>query len=140
MHVMNYIQLFTFENQKVRMVTVDGEPYFASKDVAIIWIYGNPTKAPRTHVTRKPILDTLGGKQRTTILNKSGLYSLILSSKLPICVSMRLTYLTRKSKNCWLVLTQSLNWQLSLKRCEGRLLLNCRLIKLKPKIMTTTKY
>lgn len=47
---MNDMQLFTFENQKVRTVTVDGEPYFAGKDVAIILGYGNPTKAIRTHV------------------------------------------------------------------------------------------
>lgn len=84
---MNDMQLFTFENQKVRIVTVDGEPYFAGKDVAIILGYGNPTKAIRTHVDEEDkggsILDTPGGKQRTTMINESGLYSLILSSKLP---------------------------------------------------------
>lgn len=84
---MNDMQLFTFENQKVRTVTVDGEPYFAGKDVAIILGYGNPTKAIRTHVDEEDkggsILDTPGGKQRTTMINESGLYSLILSSKLP---------------------------------------------------------
>ena len=84
---MNDMQLFTFENQKVRTVTVDGEPYFAGKDVAIILGYGNPTKAIRAHVDEEDkggsILDTPGGKQRTTMINESGLYSLILSSKLP---------------------------------------------------------
>lgn len=84
---MNDMQLFTFENQKVRTVTVDGEPYFAGKDVAIILGYGNPTKAIRMHVDEEDkggsILDTPGGKQRTTMINESGLYSLILSSKLP---------------------------------------------------------
>lgn len=68
---MNDMQLFTFENQKVRTVTVDGEPYFAGKDVAIILGYGNPTKAIRTHVDEEDkggsILDTPGGKQRTTM-------------------------------------------------------------------------
>lgn len=84
---MNDMQLFTFENQKVRTVMVGGEPYFAGKDVAIILGYGNPTKAIRTHVDEEDkggsILDTPGGKQRTTMINESGLYSLILSSKLP---------------------------------------------------------
>ena len=84
---MNEMQLFTFENQKVRIEVINDEPYFAVKDVAIILGYGNPAKAIRTHVDEEDkgvsVLGSPGGRQKTTMINESGLYSLILSSKLP---------------------------------------------------------
>lgn len=84
---MNDVKLFQFENQKVRTLTINDEPYFAGKDVALILGYGNPTKAIRMHVNDedkgRTVLDSPGGKQQTTIINESGLYSLIMNSKLP---------------------------------------------------------
>lgn len=82
--------LQVFENPEfgqVRTVTIDGEPWFVGKDVAVALGYENPQKAVRTHVDSEDKgmteMDTPGGKQNLAIINESGLYSLILSSKLP---------------------------------------------------------
>lgn len=79
-----------FENVdfgKVRIVEVNGEPWFVGKDVAEILGYSNSRKAIADHVDEEDKgvtkCDTLGGVQNLTIINESGLYSLILSSKLP---------------------------------------------------------
>ena len=68
-------------------LTKDGEPWFVGKDVAEILGYTNPRKAIIDHVDDEDKgvtkCDTLGGAQDLTIINESGLYSLILSSKLP---------------------------------------------------------
>lgn len=83
----NQVQLFNFENQQVRTLTVDEEPYFVGKDVATILGYTNPHKAIRDHVDdedkRGERIVTPSGIQTTILINESGLYSLILSSKLP---------------------------------------------------------
>ncbi len=64
-----------------------GEPWFVGKDVAEALGYSNSRKALLDHVDEEDKgvtkRDTLGGKQPITIINESGLYSLILSSKLP---------------------------------------------------------
>lgn len=71
---MNGMQLFTFENQKVRTEVINDEPYFAGKDVAIILGYGNPAKAIRTHVDEEDkgvsVLGSPGGRQKTTMINE----------------------------------------------------------------------
>lgn len=72
----------------VRAVTVDGVPYFIGKDVASILGYERPAKAILDHVDVEdkdevPIQDSIGRMQNTPIINESGLYSLILSSKMP---------------------------------------------------------
>lgn len=79
-----------FENKefgKVRTVVIDGEPWFVGKDVAEILGYGNPRQGIASHVDvdDKDVqkMDTPSGKQGITIINESGLYSLILFSKLP---------------------------------------------------------
>lgn len=79
-----------FENPKfgsIRVMEIDGEPWFVGKDVAIILGYSNPRKAIIDHVDEEDKgvtkCDTLGGQQDVTIINESGFYSLILSSKLP---------------------------------------------------------
>lgn len=81
------LQTFSFESQEVRTLLVNGEPHFVGKDVATILGYLNPRKAIIDHVDDEDKgvtkCDTLGGKQNLTIINESGLYSLILSSKLP---------------------------------------------------------
>ena len=81
-------EIFNFKGQEVRTVTINNEPYFVGKDVANILGYERPTKAIQDHVDDEdkdaiPIQDSIGRKQNTPIINESGLYSLILSSKLP---------------------------------------------------------
>ena len=71
----------------VRTTTLGGQPYFVGKDVAGILGYSNTRKALIDHVDEEDKgvtkCDTLGGKQDLVIINESGLYSLILSSKMP---------------------------------------------------------
>lgn len=82
--------LKVFQNKEfgeVRVVEVEGVPYFVGKDVATILGYSNSRKALMDHVDAddKGVTkcDTLGGSQELTVINESGLYSLILSSKMP---------------------------------------------------------
>lgn len=70
------------------MTDEKGEPWFVGKDAASILGYERPTKAIQDHVDiddrdAVPIQDSIGRMQNTPIINESGLYSLILSSKLP---------------------------------------------------------
>ena len=71
---------------QIRTCMVDGETYFVGKDVASALGYKNASKAMADHVDEedKGVTKryTLGGKQEMTVINESGLYSLILSSKL----------------------------------------------------------
>lgn len=81
-------EIFNFHGQDVRTVTINNEPYFVGKDVAEVLGYAKARNAIATHVEEEdkrdaPIQGTLGGTQKMTIINESGLYSLILSSKLP---------------------------------------------------------
>ena len=85
---MNEIQIFqNVEFGAIRtMSNEQGEPLFCAKDVCGALGYDQPRKAVKRHVceedgTKRTIL-TNGGKQLTTFINESGLYSLILSSKL----------------------------------------------------------
>ena len=85
---MNDLQLFKFENKDVRTLQIDGEPWFVGKDVTEILGYSKSRNALARHVVAEdkevvPIQGDLGGTQEMTIINESGLYSLILSSKLP---------------------------------------------------------
>mgnify|MGYP003571300813 CR=1 FL=1 len=80
----------TFENEdfgQIRTVTIDGEPWLVGKDVATALGYSNSRDAFAKHVDAEDKqvakCDTVRGKQKLTIINESGLYSLILSSKLP---------------------------------------------------------
>lgn len=84
----NKLQVFTNkEFGSVRTVTIDGEPWFVGKDAAVALGYKNPQEAIRNHIDDddKGVSEILtpGGKQKIPIINESGLYSLILSSKLP---------------------------------------------------------
>lgn len=85
---MNEIKIFeNTEFGSVRTIAIDGEPYFVGKDVAVILGYSNPRDALAKHVDDEDKgvakCDTLGGIQDLTVINESGLYSLILSSKMP---------------------------------------------------------
>ena len=80
-------EIFNFRGQDVRTVIINNEPYFVGKDVAEILGYTNPRQALKNHVDEddKGVskCDTPGGKQDLVIINESGMYSLVLSSKLP---------------------------------------------------------
>ena len=85
---MNEIKVFDNpEFGKVRTMEINGEPYFVGREVAMILGYKNPLDALTKHVEEEDKgvanCDTLGGAQKMTVINESGLYSLILSSKLP---------------------------------------------------------
>ncbi|MEW6856407.1 phage antirepressor [Streptococcus iniae] len=80
-------EIFNFKGQEVRTVTINNEPYFVGKDVSDILGYQNASKALIDHVDDEDKLNnkTLSslGQRGGWIINESGLYSLILSSKLP---------------------------------------------------------
>lgn len=85
---MNELQIFKSpEFGRVRTVTIDGEPWLVGKDIATALGYANTRKALNDHVDDEDKgvtkCDTLGGAQEMTVINESGLYSLVLSSKLP---------------------------------------------------------
>lgn len=83
-------QVQVFENKdfgEIRALQIDGQAWFVGKDIADILKYDEPHKAVTRLVdkedrTKYPVLSQ-GGKQTTWIINESGLYSLMLSSKLP---------------------------------------------------------
>ena len=81
------LQTWNYESSEIRTVEKDGEPWFVGKDVADILGYSDTAQAVRKHIDDedKGVVEmtTPGGKQPVTIINESGLYSLILSSKLP---------------------------------------------------------
>lgn len=87
-------ELMIFENPefgRVRSVEIDGDPWLVGKDVAQALGYTNPRKALADHVDEEDkrqedgvtIRDPMGREQNPTVINESGLYSLVLSSKLP---------------------------------------------------------
>lgn len=84
---MDNVQIFqNNEFGNIRTVTIDGNPWFVGKDVANALGYTNPQKAVRDHVTLEDRgvneMDTPSGTQQMTVINESGLYSLVLGSKL----------------------------------------------------------
>lgn len=90
----NEIKVFSNEEfGSIRRVEVDGEFWLIGKDVAQVLGYKNPQEAIRTHVDDddKGVSEILtpGGKQNVPIINESGLYSLVLSSKLPTAKKFR---------------------------------------------------
>lgn len=84
---MEKVQVFKNDEFEVRTVEVDGEPWFVGKDVAFTLGYADPNKAIAVHVDSE---DKLNDKTASSLgqrggwfINESGLYSLILGSKLP---------------------------------------------------------
>ena len=84
---MNNLQLFDFEGNKVRTLKINDEPYLVGNDVAKILGYSNYRNAVVDHVDDEDKLRTqikyAGQNREVTVINESGLYSLILSSKMP---------------------------------------------------------
>ena len=84
----NQLQIFEHEEfGKVRVIEINGEPWFVGKDVSDILGYVNSRKVLSDHVDAEDKLAyrfvTAGQNRTMTVINESGLYSLILSSKLP---------------------------------------------------------
>ena len=80
------VQVFEFSNTTVRTINQGGEPWFVLRDVCEVLEIGNPSDAARRlDDDEKGVdtIDTLGGEQQVTIINESGLYSLILTSRKP---------------------------------------------------------
>lgn len=89
------LKIWNYENSEIRTVEIEGEPYFVGKDVAAILGYANASKAVLAHVDEEDktflMLDIADpqngnvpvGQSKTALINESGLYSLILGSKLP---------------------------------------------------------
>lgn len=111
----NKLQVFKNEEfGEIRTLEIDGEPYFVGKDVASILGY----KEPRSAVSKKvdeedrgvTNCDTLGGKQKITIINESGLYNLLAKSQ-----TLSVAYKTELK-----------NWLVSLGLIQDKLLLTER--------------
>lgn len=81
------LQTWNYESSEIRTIQKDGEPWFVGKDVATVLGYTDTVNAIKRHVDSEDKagcqIATQFGVKETTILNESGLYSLILSSKLP---------------------------------------------------------
>lgn len=88
---MNTNDIMTFCNGEfgqMRAVTIDDEPWFMGKDAAQLLGYSKPLDAIARHVdeddsVKHGLIDSMGRQQTAVFINESGLYSLILSSKLP---------------------------------------------------------
>lgn len=85
---MNELQLFNFENNQVRTLLINDEPWFVGKDVAQISGYSNPRDALSKHVDDEDknsvaIRDGNKGNPNQTVINESGVYALVFGSKLP---------------------------------------------------------
>lgn len=86
---MNNLQVFDNEEfGKIRTVEINGSPWFVGKDIADALGYKNTRDALLTHVDEDDkdgvaISDSMGREQVACVINESGVYSLILSSKLP---------------------------------------------------------
>lgn len=81
------LQVFNFNSQQIRALTIEGEPYFVGKDVVDILGYRNGSRDINRHVDEedrhKAMVFDGNQNKETIIINESGLYSLVLSSKLP---------------------------------------------------------
>ena len=83
---MSDLSVFAFDSQAVRVVMVDGEPWFVGKDVAEVLGYTNHNKALGDHckgVTKRYPLQTPGGLQEVRIISEPDMLRLIVGSKLP---------------------------------------------------------
>ena len=84
---MNDIQIFQYQDQPVRTVQRDGEPWFVLKDVCAVLGLGTPARVAERleedEVSSTHLTDSLGRQQDMTIINESGLYNVILRSDKP---------------------------------------------------------
>lgn len=84
---MNNIQIFKYENNDVRTVEMNGEPWFVLKDVCAVLgishITDTAKRMDEDEVGQTEVIDSVGRKQSTYVINESGLYNVILRSDKP---------------------------------------------------------
>ena len=84
---MNEIQIFNYQNKQIRTVEKDGEPWWVLKDVCEVLELSTPARVSERldwdEVSLTHIIDSIGRRQETTIINESGLYNVILRSDKP---------------------------------------------------------
>lgn len=84
---MNALQTFTYQQSTVRTVERDGEPWFVLKDVCDVLNLTTPARVAerldKDEVSQTHLTDSIGRQQDTTVINESGLYSVILRSDKP---------------------------------------------------------
>jgi anti-repressor protein len=88
------VSIFNFENQNVRTVTIDNEVWFVASDVTKILGYQNGRDAISKHcldgVAKKyTIKDVVNRIQEVTIINESGIYQLVMASKMPNAIKFK---------------------------------------------------
>lgn len=90
---MNNMQIFKYENNDVRTVEMNGEPWFVLKDVCGVLGLSTPARVAERldgdEVSQTHFTDSIGRKQETTVINESGLYSVILRSDKPAAKPFR---------------------------------------------------
>lgn len=81
------MQTFNYDNNQVRTVMQDGEPWFVLKDVCKVLNLSTPKRVAERldndEVSLTHLIDAIGRSQKTTIINESGLYGVILRSDKP---------------------------------------------------------
>lgn len=84
---MNELQIFNYQDNEVRTIRKDGEPWFVLRDVCKVLDLSTPSRVAerldQDEVSQTHITDSLGRQQETTIINESGLYNVILRSDKP---------------------------------------------------------
>lgn len=84
---MNELQIFKYQDSEVRTIEINGEPWFVLKDVCkVLEISNHKMTAQRLdadEVSLTDLIDSIGRKQQTTVINESGLYNVILRSDKP---------------------------------------------------------
>ena len=89
---MSELSVFNFDSQAIRTLTRNGEPWFVAADVCEVLAIGNPSLAVNGRADREgsgldedergiAIVNTPSGEQGMLVINESGLYSLILTSR-----------------------------------------------------------
>lgn len=80
-------QVFNYQDQQVRTVVKNGQPWFVAKDVCNVLNHSNHkvavSRLDEDEVSKVYLTDSLGRNQKTTVVNEAGLYSLILTSNKP---------------------------------------------------------
>ena len=84
---MKEIQVFDYENNHIRTITKDGEPWFVLRDVCEVLELTTPSRVAerldKDEVSQAHIIDSMGRPQGTTIINESGLYTVLIRSDKP---------------------------------------------------------
>ena len=83
----NKIQVWNYESSEIRTVQVNGEPWFVLSDVCKVLELSTPARVAerleKDEVSQTHTIDRMGREQKTTIINESGLYTVILRSDKP---------------------------------------------------------